>query len=214
MTLVIACLVLVSMAAWWLSRFMRSDPDDPTGKRRTLHALYAALSAVAAAGLAALNPSAFNIDWPVRAGLNFQGGMRLAPEFVALLVAITIYRGAFIAEVFRGGLQSVSIGQLDAARSLGLRPWMVLLKIRLPLALISIVPALSSEFIIIMKVTSIGIVVGFWDLFAVSSNSAMMTGQTLEVLFVMILIYIALNYAIVSAMNLVNARMRLPGNDR
>ena len=214
MTLVIACLVLVSMAAWWLSRFMRSDPDDPTEKRRTLHALYAALSAVAAAGLAALNPSAFNIDWPVRAGLNFQGGMRLAPEFVALLVAITIYRGAFIAEVFRGGLQSVSIGQLDAARSLGLRPWMVLLKIRLPLALISIVPALSSEFIIIMKVTSIGIVVGFWDLFAVSSNSAMMTGQTLEVLFVMILIYIALNYAIVSAMNLVNARMRLPGNDR
>jgi ABC-type amino acid transport system permease subunit len=91
---------------------------------------------------------------------------------------------------------------------------MVLLKIRLPLALISIVPALSSEFIIIMKVTSIGIVVGFWDLFAVSSNAAMMTGQTLEVLFVMILIYIALNYAIVSAMNLVNARMRLPGNDR
>ena len=91
---------------------------------------------------------------------------------------------------------------------------MVLLKIRLPLALISIVPALSSEFIIIMKVTSIGIVVGFWDLFAVSSNSAMMTGQTLSVLFVMIVIYIVLNYAIVGAMNVINNRVRLPGDGR
>lgn len=214
MALAIACIVLALLAAWWLSRFLRIDPDDAKPGRRTRYAVLAALSGAAAVAFVVLNPAAFHIDWPVRAGLNFQGGMRLAPEFVALLVAITIYRGAFIAEVFRGGLQSVSKGQLDAARSLGLRPWMVLFKIRLPLALISIVPALSSEFIIIMKVTSIGIVVGFWDLFAVSSNSAMMTGQTLEVLFVMILIYIALNYAIVAAMNVANSRMRLPGNAR
>jgi His/Glu/Gln/Arg/opine family amino acid ABC transporter permease subunit len=214
--LVMTCLVLAAVAVWSAVRFIRcrSDPDDaPVGVRRGYIAC-AVVALAAACAIAAMNPAAFGIDWPVRAGLNFQGGMRLAPEFVALLVAITIYRGAFIAEVFRGGLQSVSSGQLDAARSLGLRPWMVLLKIRLPLALISIVPALSSEFIIIMKVTSIGIVVGFWDLFAVSSNSAMMTGETLEVLFVMILIYIALNYAIAAAMNVVNSRMRLPGNDR
>jgi len=168
----------------------------------------------AACAIAILQPDAFGVELPVRVGLNFKGGMRLPPEFVALLVAITIYRGAFIAEVFRGGLQSVSSGQIDAAQSLGLRPWMILLKIRLPLALISIVPALSSEFIIIMKVTSIGIVVGFWDLFAVSSNSAMMTGQTLEVLCVMIVLYIILNYAIVAAMNVLNDRMRLPGNGK
>ena len=167
-----------------------------------------------AIGLAILRPDAFGIELPERAGLNFRGGLRLGPEFVALLVAITVYRGAFIAEVFRGGLQSVAKGQIDAAHSLGLKPWMVLWKIRLPLALISIVPALSSEFIIIMKVTSIGIVVGFWDLFAVSSNSAMMTGQTLEVLFVMIVIYIVLNYAIVGVMNVVNNRVRLPGDGR
>ena len=211
MALAMACIALALMATWWISRFVRSDADEAA---RTRFVILGVLSAAAAVALALLNPAAFHIDRPVRAGLNFQGGMRLAPEFVALLVAITIYRGAFIAEVFRGGLQSVSTGQLDAARSLGLRPWMVLLKIRLPLALISIVPALSSEFIIIMKVTSIGIVVGFWDLFAVSSNSAMMTGQTLAVLFVMILIYIVLNYAIVSVMNVANARMRLPGNER
>jgi len=214
MTLAIACTVLTFLAGWCISRFLRSHNDDAKPGHRTRCAILATLSVTAAVVLVVLNPGAFHIDWPVRAGLNFQGGMRLAPEFVALLVAITIYRGAFIAEVFRGGLQSVSKGQLDAARSLGLRPWMVLVKIRLPLALISIVPALSSEFIIIMKVTSIGIVVGFWDLFAVSSNSAMMTGQTLEVLFVMILIYVVLNYAIVAAMNIANSRMRLPGNAR
>jgi len=211
-----ACVVLGAIALWCLARFLHTRRDraeqDPRLVRR-----YAAggLSAVVLAVLLAVfRPDAFGVELPARAGLNFRGGLRLGPEFVALLVAITIYRGAFIAEVFRGGLQSVPTGQIDAAQSLGLRPWMVLWKIRLPLALISIVPALSSEFIIIMKVTSIGIVVGFWDLFAVSSNSAMMTGQTLEVLFVMIVIYIVLNYAIVGLMNLVNARVRLPGNGR
>lgn len=210
---------LLCVAAWSVARFIkarRRENDDDAGSpaRAAGFALGAVGAIVAAASTVAFFPDAFRIEWPVRAGLNFSGGFRLPPEFVALLAAITIYRGAFIAEVFRGGLQSVPQGQIDAAHSLGLRPWMVLLKIRLPLALISIVPALSSEFIIIMKVTSIGIVVGFWDLFAVSSNSSMMTGQTIEVLFVMVAIYIVLNYAIVSLMNVMNNRVRLPGNGK
>lgn len=211
---VLACLVLAAIAIWCAVRFKRyrQDRDNPQFRLARGYAAGGVVAAAAACAIAIFQPDAFGIELPVRVGLNFKGGMRLPPEFVALLVAITVYRGAFIAEVFRGGLQSVSSGQIDAAQSLGLRPWMILLKIRLPLALISIVPALSSEFIIIMKVTSIGIVVGFWDLFAVSSNSAMMTGQTLEVLFVMIMIYIVLNYAIVAAMNVLNDRMRLPGD--
>jgi His/Glu/Gln/Arg/opine family amino acid ABC transporter permease subunit len=218
MAVVLAAVLLFGLAIWLAARWrrMRRNDDDeplaPSHGRRD--ALVAAAAAAGGCLIVALHPGAFGVEWPVRAGLNFRGGFRLPPEFVALLVAITIYRGAFIAEVFRGGLQSVAQGQIDAARSLGLRPWMVLLKIRLPLALVSIVPALSSEFIIIMKVTSIGIVVGFWDLFAVSSNSSMMTGRTLEVLFVMVAIYIGLNYAIVALMNVVNDRMRLPGNGK
>lgn len=213
---VLVCLVLAAIAILCAVRFnrYRQDSDQPQFRLARGYAAGGVLAAAAACAIAIFQPDAFGVELPVRVGLNFKGGLRLPPEFVALLVAITIYRGAFIAEVFRGGLQSVSSGQIDAAHSLGLRPWMVLLKIRLPLALISIVPALSSEFIIIMKVTSIGIVVGFWDLFAVSSNSAMMTGQTLEVLCVMIMLYIVLNYAIVAAMNVLNDRMRLPGNDK
>lgn len=209
---------LLCIAAWCAVRFMkarRRENNEGPSTARTMAFALGGVGAIVGAGVtAALFPDAFTIDWPVRAGLNFRGGFRLPPEFVALLVAITIYRGAFIAEVFRGGLQSVPQGQIDAARSLGLRPWMVMLKIRLPLALISIVPALSSEFIIIMKVTSVGIVVGFWDLFAVSSNSSMMTGQTIEVLFVMVAIYIVLNYAIVALMNVMNNRVRLPDNGK
>lgn len=209
---VIACLVFAAIAALSLIKYFRRG----AGVADRQPALLALGLAGTAATIAVLliQPEAFRFDLPARAGLNYQGGLKLAPEFVALLVAITVYRGAFIAEVFRGGLQSVPRGQMDAARSLGLKPWMALFKIRLPLALISIVPALTSEFIVIMKVTSIGIVVGFWDLFAVSSNSAMMTGRTIEVLVVMIAIYIALNFAIVLLMNLLNNRMRLPGNDR
>jgi His/Glu/Gln/Arg/opine family amino acid ABC transporter permease subunit len=216
MTIASACAVLAAITLWCLARTLHARRDraerDPRLVRR--YAMGGIVAIALAVGLAVLRPDAFGIELPERAGLNFRGGLRLGPEFVALLIAITVYRGAFIAEVFRGGLQSVPKGQIDAAHSLGLKPWMVLWKIRLPLALISIVPALSSEFIIIMKVTSIGIVVGFWDLFAVSSNSAMMTGQTLAVLFVMIVIYIVLNYAIVGVMNVINNRVRLPGNGR
>jgi His/Glu/Gln/Arg/opine family amino acid ABC transporter permease subunit len=211
LTFGLSCIAVYCALKALRARRLAEVPAESGGRARRF--AIAAVAMLAAASVAvAIDPRAFTIEWPVRAGLNFRGGFRLPPEFVALLVAITIYRGAFIAEVFRGGLQSVARGQLDAAHSLGLRPWMVLVKIRLPLALISIVPALSSEFIIIMKVTSIGIVVGFWDLFAVSSNSSMMTGQTIEVLFVMVVLYVALNYVIVSLMNFLNNRVRLPAN--
>jgi ABC-type amino acid transport system permease subunit len=157
------------------------------------------------------NASAFSVSWPTLTGLNFRGGMQIPPEFTALIAAIVIYRGAFISEVFRAGLSAVGRGQIDAAKSLGLKPWVVLLTIRFPLALISIIPPLSNEFIIIMKITSIGIVVGFYDLFAVTSQAALLTGRALEALLMMMVIYLILNYVMVGIMNFANHRVRARG---
>jgi general L-amino acid transport system permease protein len=208
-------LILLAALIWGTRSFLRSRQaaQQEMGSRWRLMAT-GAVTIAALLALLAIAPSfpdALAIDFPKLTGLNFRGGAKIPPEFAALIAAITIYRGAFISEVFRGGFASVSKGHTDAARSLGLRPWAILLKIRVPLALISIIPPLSSELIIIMKVTSIGIVVGFWDLFAVSSQSANLTGRPLEVLFLMMLIYLVLNYSMVGVMNAANRRVRVPG---
>lgn len=156
-------------------------------------------------------PFAFQIEWPKLAGLNFKGGIALTPEFAALVVAVTIYRGAFMAEIFRGGFVSTSQGQIDAAESLGLRPLQTLWTVRLPIALIHILPPLSNEFINIIKVTAIGIIIGFPDLFWISSNSTMQTGRPLQVITVMVLLYLALNFVIAAIMNFFNRRVRARG---
>lgn len=212
-----AALVLIILLVWGVRISLRHLHMWRANLRAALMVSIGAATAVTATVfMTLLVPqfgSAFAVDWPTLTGLNFKGGLRISPELAALVAAITVYRGAFISEVFRGGFASVSQGQLDAARSLGLRSWTVLWKIRVPLALISIVPPLSSEIIIIMKVTSIGVVVGFWDLFAISSHSANLTGHSLTVLFTMVLIYIALNYSISAIMNMVNRRVRARGFD-
>lgn len=212
-----AGVALAALLAWGSWASLRGWRQRRAAEKLTRPAVIGfGLCLVAIIGLAMLAPrliGAFAIDWPVLTGLNFRGGARIPPEFAALAIAVTIYRGAFISEVFRGGFASVSPGQIDAAKSLGLKPWMVLFRIRLPLALIAIVPPLSSEYMIIIKVTSIGIVVGFWDLFAVSSHSANLTGRSLEVLFVMVVIYLVLNYALSVIMNLANRRVLARGFD-
>jgi len=121
-------------------------------RQRTSSTLWIAVTILttllAAAGLALLLPhlpAAFAIDTPVLRGLNFRGGFQIPPEFAALAAAIILYRGAYVGEIFRGGFLSVPRGQIEAAISLGLKSWMVLWKVRLPLALILIVPPLSAN---------------------------------------------------------------------
>jgi len=151
------------------------------------------------------------LDWPQLAGLNFRGGLRLPLELAALTAALTFYRGAFLAEIFRAGFRAVSPGQIDAAKALGLSPLITLIKIRIPLALVSIMPPLTGEYMIVLKVTSIGIVVGFTDIYSVASASSSLTGRPLEVIFVMILAYLVINYTIAVAMDVANRRFQIPG---
>jgi His/Glu/Gln/Arg/opine family amino acid ABC transporter permease subunit len=179
--------------------------------RRAGFILIAAAALIGAMALSWRSPDALAIAWTARAGLGFRGGIGVPGELAALLAAITFYRSAFIAEVFRGGFKSVSREQIDAAHSLSLPPWLTLVKVRIPLALVSIVPALGSECVIMMKITSIGIVVGFMDLFAVGSNSSIQTGRPIEVLAVMILCYVVLNYSIVTVVHAMNRRIQIPG---
>ncbi|MCC7048222.1 MAG: ABC transporter permease subunit [Alphaproteobacteria bacterium] len=171
------------------------------------------LALAAAGGVVALNYDARAglISFPQLQGLRFNGGMRLMPEFSALVIAIVFFGSAYIAEIVRGGLLSVNRGQIEAARSLGLTPFRVYRLVRIPLALRTIVPPLGNQFVWLMKATTVGIAFGFSDLFMVSSTAINQSGQTIEILLIMMSGFLLINYLIASAMNAVNRSIALKG---
>ncbi|WP_138465998.1 ABC transporter permease subunit [Poseidonocella sp. HB161398] len=144
-------------------------------------------------------------------GLNFRGGIRLSPELAALITAIALYGGAFIGEIIRAGFLAVGHGQIEAAQALGLGPWKVMARVRLPLALRSVLPTLTNQYVWLLKATTMGIVVGFSDLFLVISTAINQSGQTLELIGILMAGFLILNNALAAAMNLVNRRIALRG---
>lgn len=155
----------------------------------------------------------FQLQLPALRGFSFRGGHRMPVEFLVLLVAITLYSSAYIAEIVRGGLQSVDIGQIEAGRALGLKERIIYWRIRFPLAMRSALPPLSNQYLITMKVTSLGAAIGFADLFSVTSTSINHVGQTIEMLVVMMGSYLLINFVLASAMQRLNARLALKGKD-
>lgn len=177
--------------------------------------VFLAILGIAGAGvLLPMLSQALVIDIPEVRGLNFQGGVRVPVEFAALTTALVFYRGAYMAEVFRAGFRAVSPGHVDAAYALSLNSWTTLTRIRLPLALITILPPLTSEFIVIVKITSIGLLVGFADLYSVSVNATTSTGKTLEIMALMTTLYLIVNFTIVTGMNAINRRIAFKGGKR
>jgi general L-amino acid transport system permease protein len=142
-------------------------------------------------------------------GLNFRGGSRLTPEFAALLFGLVVYTGAFIAEVVRAGIQAVSRGQVEAARSLGLNNTQALRLIIFPQALRVIIPPLTSQYLNLAKNSSLAIAVGYPDLFSVAGTVINQTGATIEVIAIIMLSYLSMSLFTSLLMNIYNSRTRL-----
>ncbi len=149
------------------------------------------------------------LDKPELGGFDFRGGRALSPEFIALLVGLSTYTAAFIAEVVRGGLQSVPSGQTEAAMALGLAPGQRLRLIVLPQALRVIIPPLTSQYLNLTKNSSLAVAIGYPDLVAVANTSMNQTGQAIEAIAILMAVYLAISLAISVLMNWYNARMRL-----
>jgi len=156
--------------------------------------------------------SPVSLQVPAMQGFSFRGGHRVAVEFLALFLAITLYSSAYVAEIVRGGLLAVDKGQIEAARALGLRPITVNWNVRLPLAMRSALPPLSNQFLITMKVTSLGAAIGYADFFSVVSTSITHAGQTIELLLILMAGYLVINYAIAQIMQFINRRLAIKTN--
>ncbi len=145
---------------------------------------------------------------PAVMGMAYVGGTILSPEFAALLTGLVVYTGAFIAEVVRGGLLSVKKGQIEAARSLGLKEGQILRLIIFPQALRVIIPPLTSQYLNLAKNSSLAIAIGFPDLFSVGKTIFNQTGQPVPVVVLVMASYLAMSLFTSLLMNIYNRRVR------
>jgi general L-amino acid transport system permease protein len=146
---------------------------------------------------------------PSMQGLRFQGGLTLSVELVAMIVGIVLYGSAYVAEVVRGGLNDVPKGLIEAGQALGLSRFHIWSRIKLPMALRTIIPPLGNQWIFIMKATTIGVAIGFSDLFMLVSTSITQSGQTLELIAILMLAFLLVNFTLAQAVNWLNARLQL-----
>ncbi|HHH9650077.1 TPA: amino acid ABC transporter permease [Pseudomonas aeruginosa] len=152
----------------------------------------------------------FHLGYPQLRGFNFQGGLQLGNALIAMWIGLSVYTGAFIAEIVRSGIQSISKGQAEAAHALGLRPGRTMRLVILPQALRVIVPPLTSQYLDITKQTSLGLAVGYMDLRSTLGGITInQTGRELEGILLMMLIYLAMSLTISGLMNVYNNRVKL-----
>ncbi|MEN8263693.1 MAG: ABC transporter permease subunit [Nitrospirota bacterium] len=149
------------------------------------------------------------LEVPVLQRFNFTGGVRLSPEFSALLIGLSVYTSAFIAEVVRGGIQSVKEGQVEAAKAVGLNESQTLRLVVLPQALRVIIPPLSNQHLNLAKNSSLAIAVGFPDLFNVGSTMMNQTGQSIPVFTLIMASYLIMSIIASLFLNWYNRRVRI-----
>src|SRR5216684_2790002 len=168
---------------------------------------------VLAVGLPALVSWGLGVSWtitmPELRGFNFVGGLTLTPEYFALLVALVTYTSAFIAEIVRSGIQAVPRGQWDAAVALGLRRGFVLRHIILPQALRVIIPPMTSQYLNLIKNSSLAVAIGYQDIVSIANTTLNQTGQAIESIALIMLVFLTISLGISLFMNWYNARVAL-----
>jgi general L-amino acid transport system permease protein len=203
--IVLTGLVLQAAIAIWAKR-----RRDATGQIFPVWAsglaLLLLLPAIAFGIASAISPW----DVPALRGFNYRGGFVLVPEFVALFAALTTYNAGFIAEIVRGGIQSVVKGQWEASYALGLRPNRTLSLVVIPQALRVMIPPLTSQYLNVLKNSSFGAAIAFPELVSVFVGSALTnTGQAIEIIAITLAIYLAIGLAVSAFMNWYNAKTAL-----
>lgn len=150
------------------------------------------------------------IEFAQLSGFNFVGGQSIRPEFVALLLGLSLYNAAFIAEILRAAILSVPSGQSEAARSLGLRPNRVISLVIIPQAMRVAIPPLTSQYLNLTKNSSLAVAIGYPDLFGIFAGLVLnQTGQAIEIISITMLVYLTISLSISLLMNSFNNRVAL-----
>jgi general L-amino acid transport system permease protein len=196
-----AVLIIGAIAAFliWRWRIKLMEEQGASGKPQ--------LFTLIGMGVAGLVIFLFGLGWEfpqMDASGNTTGGLRLTLEYSAVLAGLAFYTGAFIAEIVRAGIQSVSKGQWEAARALGLQTGFLMRLVVFPQALRVIIPSLSSQYMNLAKNSSLALAIGYPDLFATFQTTQNQTGRAVEGILIIGITYLVLNLIISVIMNIAN----------
>ena len=205
---ILFAIVLSLAAAFYFVRWSRKDFES-TGRQRPVYTI--------ALGIAVLIPaivylnlgSPISFDVPERGRFNLIGGFNVTPELFALWIALSTYTASFISEIVRAGILSVSKGQIEAAKSLGLPKNLITRKIIFPQALRVIIPPLTSQYLNLTKNSSLAVAIGYQDIVSVGDTVLNQSGHALEIVAIFMVFYLTLSLLTSLFMNWYNARIAL-----
>ncbi len=203
----VAFAVAVAMA-WFVARRARQR-QMATGQQFPV--LWTSVGLIAGLPLLAFALSGFPLtfDMPKQSTFNLTGGFQVKPEFLSLYLALSFYTAAFIAEIVRAGIKGVSRGQSEASAALGLRPAQALRLVIVPQAMRIVIPPLTSQYLNLTKNSSLAIAIGYPDLTATTGTVLNQTGQAVECVVIMMVVYLAISLVTSAFMNWFNAKMAL-----
>jgi general L-amino acid transport system permease protein len=193
---------------WWLGRQSRIRRELRGQGGIVSHLVHLTVPTILIMASIAVGAS-WHLDIPVLQGRNFRGGVSLSPEFGTLLLGLVIYTGAFVAEIVRAGILSVDKGQVEAANSIGLRQGQILRLVVLPQALRVIIPPLTSQMLNLTKNSSLAVAVGYPDLVSVANTTLNQTGQAIEGISIIMIVYLVISLLTSAFMNWYNRRRTL-----
>jgi general L-amino acid transport system permease protein len=201
--MVIALVVAVALLLWARRRQMQTGQHFP--------AVWAGLAILIGLPLLTFIASGapISLEFPEETRFGLKGGSQVQPEFLALLLALSIYTAAFIAEIVRAGILAVSHGQTEAAYSLGLTRRPTLRLVVIPQALRVIIPPLTSQYLNLTKNSSLAVAVGYADLVAVGGTILNQTGQAVEIVSIWMIVYLTISLVTSLFMNWFNSHVAL-----
>lgn len=207
--LVILAFVVAIVAIWFLARWARRRFEE-TGQ--PFHTFWASLGLLIGLPLVVFLAAGLplSLEYPELGRFRFSGGTQIIPELLALLLALSMYTASFIAEIVRAGILSVSHGQTEAARALGLRASPTLRLVIIPQAMRVIIPPLTSQYLNLTKNSSLATAIGYPDLVSVFAGTSLnQTGQAVEIIAMTMAVYLLISLTISFFMNWYNRRMAL-----
>ena len=211
-SLVLWSLIIAIILSVFIKRLLNKKQEE-TGKQYPIFLINSALIIFTPILFYYIMGMPLEFDTPVLKGFNFKGGMVIRPEFIGMLLGLSIYTAAFISETVRSGIISVSKGQREASQALGLKNNLVMRLIVIPQALRVIIPPLTSQYLNLTKNSSLGIAIGYADLVhGFGGISLNQTGRAIEIMLMVMLTYLTISLTISFFMNLYNKSVQFKGN--
>lgn len=198
--------LLLGVLVAWLYRKQRMASFERTGQPVSL--FWAPLAIVVAMGVLgwAVGGAPTAMDMPTQGEFAIENGGAVTPEFLSVWLGLSVYTAAFVAEVVRAGIQSVALGQREAAAALGLSPGQSMRLVQLPQALRVIIPPMTNQFLNLTKNSSLAVAIGYPDLVSVTNTALNQTGRAVECISIVMLVYLCTSLLTSVLMNWYNAR--------